>query len=289
MLLRRQLTDVVGALGQQGVEVLLLKGAAYLAPDVFGDIGIREMSDLDIAIRPADLDAAHEAMMGAGYAFSPHPFALEHHDRMYVAPDALAPVEVHVAIGAPEVEAALPSQDVWRRSRAIEVGATAARVPSVEDALVHNVLHAQVQDREHAYLGVPLRQLHTFVLAARAWHSTVDWATVEQRLGAAGHQAHWVGHVHLARRIFGDDALPGVDAGPAARLHTGACLLSFSLGWPTDVARNLHYALDPEYLEARYGNISSPPRLAAVRLRHLASVWRRQGGEVTADVTSRRR
>ncbi len=289
LLLRRELTDVVGALGQRGVVVLLLKGGAYLASGTFGDIGIREMSDLDIAIRVADLDVAHEVMASAGYEFEPHPFALEHHDRRYAAPDAVAPVELHVAIGAPEVEAALPSQDVWRRSQVIEVGSAAARVPSAEDALVHNVLHAAVQDREHAFLGVPLRQLHTFVLAARAWEGSVDWATVEGQLRSAGLQAHWVGHMHLARRIFGGDGLPPVDAGAGTRIRTRARLLSFSLAWPTDVARNLWYALDPEYLEVRYGSIGSRRRLAAVRLRHLAGVLRRQRGEVVADVSSRRR
>jgi hypothetical protein len=289
MLLRRQLVAVVGELAAAGVDVMLLKGAAYLASDTFGDIGIREMSDLDIAIHEEDLDAAHRAMARAGFEFAPLPYDLEHHDRRYASPDAVAPVELHVRIGAADVEAALPSQDMWRRSEAMAVGSAAARVPSKEDALIHNVLHAEVQDREHAFLGVPVRQLHTFALAARAWTGTVDWSSIETRMRATGHHAHWVGHVHLARLLFGGEGLPIVDPGSGERLRTRARLLSFSLGWPTDVARNLWYALDPEYLEVRYGPIGSRRRLAAVRLRHLAGVARRQRGEVLADVSSRRR
>jgi hypothetical protein len=289
ILLRHQLEEVVHALAQGGVEVLLLKGAAYLAGDVFADVGIREMSDLDLVIKPEDLDAARSAMTAAGYSFVPHPFGLEHHDRAFTAPAAVALVELHVAIGSPEVDAALPSEEVWRRSRRIEIGTAVARVPSHEDALLHNVLHAQVQDHEHAFLGVPLRQLHTFVLLARAWGTEVDWPTVARRAHAAGFGPQWVGHVHLAGRIFGTDGLPGVDARPVTRAHTAACLLSFALGWPTDVARNLSYALDREYLDVRYGPIRSGPRLVAVRARHLAALLRRRRGAVMAEVTSRRR
>jgi hypothetical protein len=288
LLLRRQLTEVVRALGAHGVDTLALKGAAYLAADVFA-AGAREMSDLDLVIRPADLEAADQALRGARYSFVPHPYGLVHHDRVYVAPDEVAPVEIHTAIGAPEVAAALPSLDVWARSQPIELGGTAVRVPSVEDALVHNVLHAQVQDRDFAYLGVPLRQLHTFVLAARAWAPRADWEAVERRLQAAGHLRHWAGHAHLARTIFGGDGLPAVDAAPAIRAHTRACLLSFALAWPTDAARNLGYALDREYLEVRYGTISSRRRLAVVRARHLAGVLRDRRAGALGDVSAPRR
>jgi hypothetical protein len=288
LLLRRQLTEVAQALGAHGVDTLLLKGAAYLAAGDF-EAGAREMSDLDLVVRPADVEPADLAMRSAGYSFAPHPYGLVHHDRTYLARRGVAPVEIHTATGAPAVEAALPSLDVWARSRPIDLGDTVVRVPSAEDALAHNVLHAQVQDRDFAYLGVPLRQLHTFVLAARAWTPRVDWTAVEGRLAAAGHQRQWAGHAHLAGTIFGGEGLPAVEAGPAVRGHTRACLLSFALAWPTDAARNLGYALDREYLEVRYGSIRSRRRLATVRARHLVGVLRDRGGSVLGDVSAPRR
>jgi hypothetical protein len=288
LLLRRQLASVGEALGARGVDTLLLKGAAYLAADVF-DAGAREMSDLDVVVRPVDLEAADEAMRAAGYSFVPHPYGLVHHDRMYLHPDGVAPVELHTAMGDPEVEATLPSLEVWARSQPVELAGTAVRVPSPEDALAHNVLHAQVQDRDFAYLGVPLRQLHTFVAAARAWSPHVDWAVVERRLVAAGHRRHWTGHAHLAVTIFGADGLPAVAADRSIRAHTSACLVSFGLAWPTDAARNLGYALDREYLEVRYGASRSRWRLATVRVRHLARVLRARGAHVVGDVSAPRR
>lgn len=289
MVLRRELEAVVAALAARGVEVLALKGAGYLATSELGEVGIREMGDLDLAVRPRDVDAAQGALSDAGYTAVERPYGLVHHDLIYVSPHALAPVELHTAMGDPRVDACLPLEDVWARSRPVAMRGDVARIPSVEDSLVHNVLHAQVQDREHAYLGVPLRQLHTFVLGARAWTTAVDWATVDRRLTGMGHRPSWLAHLELARRIFGPDGLPDVALTWRTRAHTEAALSSFALAWPTDVARNLQYALDRQYLEARYGPLGSRRRLMSTRARHLLHVWRSDGAGALDQARSARR
>lgn len=67
LLLRRALGDCVGALAQQGIEVIVLKGMEY-EERLYGRIGARPTSDLDILIQDRHRRAAFEVLRATGWA-----------------------------------------------------------------------------------------------------------------------------------------------------------------------------------------------------------------------------
>jgi hypothetical protein len=66
-LLMSELHQVLFALREASVDVMLLKGAALISR-YYHDPGIRPMSDLDIMVRPHDLNTASEILMRLGWA-----------------------------------------------------------------------------------------------------------------------------------------------------------------------------------------------------------------------------
>jgi hypothetical protein len=66
LILLRELERLVRCLGQAGVPVILLKGAA-LAFNLYEEPGLRPMNDLDLLVHAADLERASHAIKQAGY------------------------------------------------------------------------------------------------------------------------------------------------------------------------------------------------------------------------------
>jgi hypothetical protein len=66
MVLARELTDLVAALANAGVAVIPYKGPA-LAAWLYGNIALREFSDLDVIVAPRDVPAARAALFRHGY------------------------------------------------------------------------------------------------------------------------------------------------------------------------------------------------------------------------------
>ena len=61
------LRRLLSALKPEGIPLILLKGI-FLAEAVYGDMGLREMSDIDVLARPADLARIAGILTGMGYA-----------------------------------------------------------------------------------------------------------------------------------------------------------------------------------------------------------------------------
>lgn len=286
MLVRRQIGEVAGTLDEAGVDAVLLKGAAHLAEGVLDDIGLRVMGDIDVLVPPGDLHRAGHALEAAGYRRTARPFGLQQHDVEYESDAAPAVVELHRSVGTPELEAVLPGDRLHARARRVNAGPVEVRVLCPRDALVHHVLHAQVQDREYAYLGLPLRQLHTFHLLRHAWGDGVV-SQVTDHLEAEGFGPHARFHADMAGRLF--DPEHDATVHPGLLLHRWATLGSFALGWPTDAARNLRWAFEGRYLDARYGPAGTTAQRVRRVGRHLWSLGRDRDGETVNRVVSPRR
>jgi hypothetical protein len=66
----RELVRLLQAFREADVAVLLLKGAA-LGPQLYADIGMRPMGDLDLLVRPQDVPQAEALLQSHGYALMP--------------------------------------------------------------------------------------------------------------------------------------------------------------------------------------------------------------------------
>jgi hypothetical protein len=282
LLLRRQLDDALARLAVAGIPALVLKGARCLLQNPFVDLGERVMADLDVMVPSARLADAAGVLTAAGYTPRPRP-AYEHPHELPMGATAWpALVELHAHIGQPALQRVLPSEDVW--AAAVPVPGAVALCPT--HAVVHNVLHAQVQDRGHAVAALPLRQLHTLVAVARADGPDIDWSTVGERLRGAGHSRELDAYIALATRFFAWQPPPDIAATRRTRIHTAAVVASATLRWPSDVAYNLSSALDAAYLDALYHHDGRPTQLALARGSHLVRVLRQRGRHAMQEATA---
>ena len=184
--------EVLETLGAAGVQAMLLKGAA-LVSTVYPDAALREMLDIDLLVRPEQLDAANAALAGIGYRRPPgsgeeqHTAgwmrAHHHHDPALVNAHGLTAVELHHHIALKDERRHFDVTDLWERSRPF---AGTHRLPAPEDLLTHVAFHF-TRNRlggSHARSGSggALSQL-----ADLAWivaREPLDWAVLAERTRA---------------------------------------------------------------------------------------------------------
>lgn len=284
---RRQLIEAVAALNEVGIEPLLFKGSLQLVDGTLAHPGDRLMVDLDLLI-PGDLESdATRALTGIGYATDrERPFA-QPYELSFSRRRTVGPLDVHTELGADPIPEVLPTSIALAHSTELAVGAGRARALSPTHQVLHNILHAAVQDFNHAVGGLPLRQLVTLAGLVEAHGPAVDWADIRQAMNEHGLGRALRDHLWLAHRFAGMPLPPG-DWGWPARLHEARVVASFALVWPAHVQRNLRYAFGSAYLDSLYGHGDRPLELAAARARHAAKLLR-QGRRAAFDESIRPR
>jgi len=93
----RQIQSVTDALKGAGIPVILLKGHA-LARTVYPDPALRQSSDIDLLVKPADLLRAETVMKSLGYTCDCHTFRIaphEHPHQVFHLPGKGLHVEIH--------------------------------------------------------------------------------------------------------------------------------------------------------------------------------------------------
>jgi hypothetical protein len=183
-LLYRDLEQVVGAFRQKGLPVIVLKGA-HLAPTVYQIIASRPMADIDLLVKPNDLEKAAVTLLENGYSFEVEPGRIEtwrlQHPGSHHLPSFSKPphprLELHWVISAPPLSVEAP--DVWQEARLANLAGVEARVLSPEDLLIHLCLHARLHQFSQG-----LRPVCDLSAALHHYQSKLDWSKVIRRSNA---------------------------------------------------------------------------------------------------------
>ncbi len=183
-LLYRDLGKVLGVFRQKGIAAIVLKGA-HLAQVVYPTIASRQMSDIDLLVKPSDLAQAAAALRESGYSceIEPHDietWRLRHPGSHHLPPFAMPPhpsLELHWAISAPPTQGEVP--DVWDEARLVTIAGVEARVLSPEDLLIHLCLHSRL----HRF-SQGLRPVCDLSAALSHYQGELDWRKVLSRAKA---------------------------------------------------------------------------------------------------------
>lgn len=133
-----------------GLEWMVVKGA-WLAAHVYRDPGVRDMTDIDAVVLPADAPAAHEALMRLGYApqidfRTALAAASSVRSVLYDPPDAdAARIHLHWDFQNVSLPVASPQgivEEIWAGARTVEDGGTRYRIPGPAHAFVLLCEHA---------------------------------------------------------------------------------------------------------------------------------------------------
>jgi hypothetical protein len=185
--LRHHLAAIGCVLNDAGVVPLLLKGASYLARDLYPDDGIRYLGDLDVLVPDEGLGEARAALERHGFgtvgaaALPPdhhHLPAMQHSGWSVI-------VELHRRPVANRLCAIVDAGDVMRAGTPFRLGEAQVLLPSPTHSVLMGIVHGQLQDHGHRMHRPWLRPLLDFARQAEVFGPSIDWREIEDRFGPA--------------------------------------------------------------------------------------------------------
>jgi hypothetical protein len=144
--IRRFVARIVRDLSAEGIEVLVLKGAALLVGGVSRPVP-RTMSDIDLLVVSGSPDSAWEICRRKGWTLVDETWTRElyrdhHHLPPLLDPDGVnIGLELHRTLLPGLARLGVDVGAIIKRSRIVTVDGTPVRVPAVEDLLLHTCLH----------------------------------------------------------------------------------------------------------------------------------------------------
>ncbi len=268
-MLKAQLVQIGDDFGRNSIDLIALKGGAFLADDTACDeaAACRFMSDLDVLVRPQELAGAVERLEGLGFQARSTDYDPEHHAHYppLVSRCGLFSVEVHTRLFDRD-DFGIDVDVLWREAKVASGGIL---VPAPRHRVAHALMHAQLHNRQHAARRIVLRDIADLGCLARIVEidrDLVDDLFVEplQRRAAGALVAAW-------QSLTGGAAEGGASFDQDARLWA-RCAID-RLGWtraqsiaclPIDMLAMEHYrwANEPGHGRRRVSDLTHPIRLA---------------------------
>lgn len=205
MYLYAELRRILERFSEKGLDVIVLKGAA-LAEIVYGDIGLRQMGDIDLLIRKEELAYAEEIMSSLNYSIqmdskSQELYRQNHfHLSPYVHRDKSIIVEIHHHIINRLFHINIDKW--WERARETEIANCKALTPSPEDMLLHLCLHLF----NHGYNKSLLRGICDISETLRYYEDGLNWTQFRDEVSKYGINKLVYSILYLVKRFYRIDS-----------------------------------------------------------------------------------
>jgi hypothetical protein len=163
-ILYSELRKVLSALQTEGIDVIVLKGAA-LAQTVYSSIALRPMADIDLLVRKEKVTDVEQKMLDLGYTClqrNRYQAAFRRKSRITV--------EIHWHIKRVTDPFSVDLECFWARSRSITIAGVEVFVLSPEDLLLHLCQHHWKHN-----LTVGIRPFCDLAEAIKYYGDKIDW------------------------------------------------------------------------------------------------------------------
>jgi hypothetical protein len=192
---------VLKSLADNQLPVIALKGLS-LAKNIYGDIALRPMSDMDLLVKEEDLVRAGRILLTLGY--KPYFSAWENMLKTYhhlppFTNKSGAMIELHWDIVAPDSPIKVDLDGLWERACLIKVDNVEVRAFSPEDLFLHLCIHACV----HLQTGLDLIPLCDIAGLIKTSGDKIDWQIVIERATRWGGQKCVYLMLLLVRELLG--------------------------------------------------------------------------------------
>jgi hypothetical protein len=192
---------VLKSLADNQVPVIALKGLS-LAKDIYGDIALRPMSDMDLLVKEEDLVRAGRILLTLGYKqFYPaweSTLKISHHLPPFTNKSG-AIIELHWNIVDSDSPIKVDLDGLWERACLITVYNIKVRAFSPEDLFLHLCIHACV----HLQTGLGLIPLCDMAGLIKTSGDKIDWQLVIERATRWGGQKCVYLMLLLVRELLG--------------------------------------------------------------------------------------
>jgi hypothetical protein len=147
ILLMHELQKLIGLFAENEVTAVPYKGPA-LALQLFGNVALRQFSDLDLLVHPRDVLRARDLLLRAGY--EPLPPLTEGQQAVLLRTQCNLPfgreqrrmiVELHWKVSAPSFARPFETEDFWSRLVDGKLETTNIKLPATEDLLLALCIH----------------------------------------------------------------------------------------------------------------------------------------------------
>lgn len=144
MRLFSETADVIRTLQAADISVILLKGL-HLAEQVYPDVSMRTMGDIDLLLHRTDIDVAFRLLEKDG--FTPHKIhktedeVKQHHHLPVLSKPDSSPLELHWNIASPLLPLTIDLDGLWQRAQPCDIEGALALTLAPEDLLLHLSLH----------------------------------------------------------------------------------------------------------------------------------------------------
>jgi len=279
---QEQLTEIVSALSNAGVEPLLLKGARYLLAPAGSWCEARDMRDIDLLVRRDAAGRAADALTARGYAFETAPPPLDQHLPELSHPGRPSAVELHTEGLSFSARGMLATDELWRRATGADWQGLRLLMLPPEWQLLHALMNHQVSDRGHARRLLAVRPLWELTmlgaeLSEAAWRTVADHASAS---GAGDILASWLVQAQL---LLGFPCPTAIEPSPVARRHARETMThALAPDWwrrARFLADQLHFGLGRQTMAVRYGVAPKQVSLCLVG-RHLRFLLARHRGRL---------
>ncbi len=197
-----ELSRLLSVLGSEGIPLILLKGA-FLADAVYDNIGLREMSDIDVLAHPANLSRIAEILTGMGYT---QMTAREEYHLPPMVRKGYASFEVHWDVTAPGTSYSIDPQGLWEQAMPVRIAGCDALTLSPEDLLLHLCVHTSYQHQ----FAFGLRPSCDIAETISHFLPVLNWQAIVERAALRGWQRGAYLALRLARELAGADVPPDI-------------------------------------------------------------------------------
>lgn len=202
---RSELRRILGALEDFSIDTIVLKGAA-LAEAAYGNIGLREMLDVDILVRPENADLAFVVVEKLGYSPKENiqkqqerRLYDEHYSQLFGHGNACI-VEVHTNVLEVRHPLRFEMSGFWDRAVEVDIAGTRAMVLSPIDQLIHLSIHF-FKDR-HGTSYSALSQLLDMAIIMKQSADSFDWNFFTREAKSKGITGPIFLGLYLAKELF---------------------------------------------------------------------------------------
>jgi hypothetical protein len=183
MLLYSELSKILTAFKKADIDTIVLKGA-FLAEEIYKNIGLRPMSDIDLLIKEKDLQKAKKKLAELRYsAASIFPTKLHEQfqtvlseELSLIHQDKNIVIEIHWDIQPHQTPYKVDINKFWNNAKPVKINGIETLIFTSEDILQHLCLHLDKHiNSSTAPPAKPLRDYCDIAEVTRHYKDTINW------------------------------------------------------------------------------------------------------------------
>ncbi len=195
------LGKVLQTFNDKGIHAIPLKGA-QLAENVYDNIALRVMGDVDLLVHKEDLDQIQQQLTALGYTSRPYWLEAED-DLSHSLPPFIkhncADLDIHWSFENPDSPFKIDSDGLWQRAVQVKIAGVDVLSLSPEDFLLHLCLHTSYHHR----FETGLRSLCDINATITAFQLHLDWTLLLARAREWGAERCVFLSLHLTQKLLG--------------------------------------------------------------------------------------